>query len=122
MIITKLSHTHFTNGISDFETKSYLKHDLVHFAVDKVLGLYNDDDPTTHSEELEQVAGIMHAVYDTTVDNKRILEGAQNMFSAQGKSTPSYMNDEFIDRVRTHACELLKRYEFLKTGESMELV
>lgn len=122
MIITKTSHTHFNNGIRDLETKSYLKHDLVHFVVDKVLGLYNDADPTRHSEELEQIAGIMHAVYDPAVDAVRMLEGAENMFGAQGKSVPLYMTQEFVTEVRALATNLLAKYEHLKTGESMELV
>lgn len=122
MIITKVSQTTFNNGSSDLETKSYLKHDLVHYAVDKVLFIYNDADPTTHTLELEQIAGILHTVYDDTVTNERILEGAENMFSAYGKRTPNYFTYEFINRVRDMAQDLLDRYNRLKTGESMELL
>ena len=122
MVITKTSYTHFNNGYSDLETKSYLKHDLVHYAVDKVLFIYNDDDPNTHTMEVEQIAGILHAVYDPTVTNERIMEGAQNMFSAYEKQVPSYFSYEFINRVRDMANDLLDRYRNLKTGESMELL
>ncbi len=121
MIITKISQTHFNNGLYDLETKSYLKHDLVHFAVDKALGLYNDEDPTTHSEELEKVAGILHAVYDESVTNARILEGADNLFSAFGKERPFYLTDDFVQDIRTTVHTLFHRYAALKTGESMEL-
>lgn len=121
MVITKTSHTHFNNGYSDLETKSFLKHDLVHYAVDKVLFIYNTDSPTTHTLEVEQIAGILHAVYDRNVTNERILEGAHNMWSAYGKPMPSYFTYEFINRVRGMAVDLLDRYTQLKTGESMEL-
>lgn len=121
MIITKLSHVQFDNGTSMLETKSFLKHDLIHYAVDKILFIYNADSPTTHTLEVEQIAGILHAVYDRTVTNERILEGAQNMFSAYEKPVPSYFTYEFINRVRDMAADLLDRYAQLKTGESMEL-
>ncbi len=121
MILIKVSHTVFNNGHKDLSTKDFLKHDLVHFAVDKVLGIYDPNDPMKHTPEIEQVAGIMHAVYDETISNARILEGAENMFSAQGRILPSYMTNTFIDEVRKEACGLLKRYQFLKTGESLEL-
>lgn len=122
MIITKVSHTIFNNGKDDLETKSFLKHDLVHYAVDKILGIYDETNPVTHTPEMEQIAGIMHAVYDDTVTNERILEGAENMFSAYGRPVPLYMNDEFINKVREETNILLSRYEFLKTGESLELL
>jgi hypothetical protein len=122
MVVTKISHEFFNNGQGNLETKSFLKHDLVHFAVDKVLGLYNPTDPTTHTPEIEQVAGIMHAVYDSAIPNPRFLEGAQNMFEAQGKEIPAYFNDAFIDAVRKEANGLLRKYESLRTGESMELL
>lgn len=122
MIITKVSQTHFNNGASELETKSYLKHDLVHYAVDKVLFIYNDSDPTTHTLEVEQIAGILHSVYDETVTNEAILDGATNMFSAYGNKVPSYVTYEFINRVREMANDLLERYRNLKTGDSMELL
>jgi hypothetical protein len=121
MILTKVSQTHFNNGQRDLETKSFLKHDLVHYAVDKVLFIYNDADPNTHTLELEQLAGVLHSVYDETVTNERILEGMENMWSAYGKKIPSYVTYEFINRVRDMAQELWERYRTLKTGESMEL-
>ena len=122
MILTKVSQTHFNNGRDNLETKSFLKHDLVHYATDKVLFIYNDTDPTTHTMELEQIAGILHAIYDDTVTNERIMEGAENMFGAYGKKVPSYFTYEFINRVRDMATELLERYRNLKTGDSMELI
>jgi hypothetical protein len=122
MIIRKVSQTHFNNGRHDLETKSFLKHDLVHFAVDKVLFIYNDADPNTHTLELEQLAGLLHSVYDETITNERILEGAANLWGAYGKSVPPFLTYEFINRVRDMANELLDRYTHLKTGESMELM
>lgn len=122
MVITKLSHTHFNNGHSDLETKSFLKHDLVHYAIDKVLFIYNNDDPVSHSLEVEQIAGILHSVYDETITNERILEGAENMFGAYGKPVPQYFTYEFINRVRDRAMDLLDRYIELKKGDSMELL
>jgi hypothetical protein len=121
MVVTKVSQTHFNNGQRDLETKSFLKHDLVHYAVDKVLFIYNDADPNTHILELEQLAGVLHNVYDPTVTNERIMEGTQNLWGAYGKKVPSYVTYEFINRVRDIAEELLERYKNLKTGESMEL-
>ncbi len=121
MILTKVSQTHFSNGKEILETKSFLKHDLVHYAIDKTLGIYNAEDPTTHTAEIEQLAGIMHSVYDTSIPNSRFIEGAENMFSAHGKDLPVYMNHEFIHAVRDCVNRLLDRYINIKTGESMQL-
>lgn len=122
MILTKVSQTHFSNGKDILETKSFLKHDLVHYGVDKALGIFDEADPVTHTQELEQIAGIMHTVYDEKVTNEQILAGAENMFGAYSKPVPPYLNNEFIDTVREQVNELLTRYEFLKTGESLELL
>lgn len=122
MIIKKISHDTFNNGYIDLETKSFLKHDLVHYAVDKVLFIYKNDDPTTHTLEIEQIAGLLHSVFDGTVTNERIMEGARNMWGAYGKDVPAYLDYEFVNRVRDMATGLLERYRNLKTGESMELL
>jgi hypothetical protein len=111
----------FNNGEKDLPTKDFLKHDLVHFAIDKILGTYDAQNPTIHTPEIEQVAGILHTIYDADISNIRIMEGAKNMFEAQGKSIPAYLDSAFIDKVRNEAHQLLRRYEFLKTGESLEL-
>lgn len=121
MILTKISHEIFNNGDQDLETKTFLKHDLVHFAIDQTLGVYDSQYPTIHTAEIEQVAGIMHSVYDTQVSNAQILEGAKNMFSAQGKEVPVYFTDSFIDSVRNISLSLLEKYHHLKTGDSIEL-
>lgn len=122
MVITKVSQTVFSNGQRDLSTKDFLKHDLVHYAVDKALFLYNDADPTTHSLEIERLAGLLHSVYDETVTNESILSGAENMWGAYGEKVPSYLTYEFINRVRDMANDLLDRYCQLKTGDSMELL
>jgi hypothetical protein len=121
VIIVKTSHTHFNNGKIDLSSKDFLKHDLLHYVIDKELSLYNDADPTTHSLEIEQLAGVLHTVYDSTISNQRILEGGENLWSAYGKQVPEYFTNEFIASVRENANKLLARYEQMKTGESMEL-
>lgn len=122
MRITKISHTEFDNGQKVLSTKDFLKHDLVHFAVDKALFIYNDESPTTHTLEIERIAGILHSVYDANVSNDDVISGARNMYSAYGEEIPSYLGYEFINRVRELANDLLDRYRNLKTGESMELM
>jgi hypothetical protein len=122
MIISKVSHEEFNNGQRNLSTKDFLKHDLVHYAIDKVLFLYNDANPTTHTLEIERLAGLLHTVYDDTVTNEAIMEGAANMWGAYGDKVPGYLSYEFINRVRDMAEDLLQRYRQLKTGEAMELI
>lgn len=122
MILTKVSHDVFNNGQKDLETKTFLKHDLVHFAIDQALGLYDAENPTDHSPEIEQIAGIMHSIFDAEIPNARFKEGTDNLFSAYDRKSPAYFTDEFIDSVRTTSLALLKQYDLLKTGESMELL
>lgn len=122
MIITKVSQAEFDNGQTVLSTKDFLKHDLVHFAVDKVLFIFDDRSTTSHTMEIEQIAGILHSVYDQTITNEEILSSANNMFSAYGQEVPPYFTYEFINRVRGMAHDLLDRYQNLKTRESMELI
>jgi hypothetical protein len=121
MIITKVSQEELNNGQRDLSTKDFLKHDLVHYAIDKVLFMYNDADPTTHTLEIERLAGLLHTVYDDRVTNEAIMEGAHNMWGAYGEKVPSYLTYEFVNRVRGMAGDLLERYKLLRTGEKMEL-
>ena len=122
MIFTKVSHDTFNNSMRDLSTKDFLKHDIIHFTVDKVLFMFDADNPTSHSLEIERVAGLLHGVYDTSVTNEEILKGAQNLWGAYGEEVPSYFTYEFINRVRQMAHDLLEEYRNLKTGESMELI
>lgn len=122
MQITKISHEEFGNGQKLLSTKDFLKHDLVHYAVDKALFIYNDASPTMHTLDIERVAGLLHSVYDENVSNDEIISGAENMYSAYGEEVPPYLNHEFINRVRNMANNLVDRYKNLRTGESMELM
>lgn len=122
MIFTKVSHDVFNNGVRDLSTKDFLKHDIIHYAVDKVLFMFDAGNPTSHSLEIERVAGFLHGVYDTSVTNEEILKGAQNLWSAYGEDVPPYFTYEFINRVRQMAYDILEQYRNLRTGESMELI
>lgn len=116
----KISHELFNNGFKDLSTKDFLKHDVVHFYIDKELGIENEN-PMEHGMEIEAVAGIMHTVYDPAITNDQILEGAKNLFSAQGKDVPPYITDYFIDQIRVSSNQFLEKYKYIKTGESIVL-
>lgn len=125
--IRKISHTEFelstemddktTTNVLD--TKTFLKHDLTHRAIELALetSSYNT---LVYDAETERLAGILHDLKREDVVEER-LSGIYNMWQAYGEIVPEYISIEFIIGVRDTYAKMLDTYQSLKTGESKEI-
>lgn len=120
MIFTKISHQEFSNGKEPLSVKDFLKHDLLHAIIDKELGIKNDT-INSHANDIEMITGILHGVYEDSYNENQALLAAKNIFESNGQKVPQFFTIPFILRIKTQARKYWKQYQYLKTGEKLEI-
>lgn len=140
---TKLSHENhrvrFTREDGsvesiELETKSFLMHDLIHFCVETEAKLENGfygslakgisykDIDDGNFMYIEEIVGPLTGVVKGDATPEQFLEGLKNLFDAQEKEIPSWVTLEFVKNVKAKVDELLKKWEYTKRDEVLELV
>lgn len=128
----------------ELETKTYLFHDLVHFAVESEAHLTNsfygllnqgnhyndlsDNDPMEtvmagNKEALmtERVVGLMSGVLKQDATREQALTGLTNLLSASGEAIPLWFTEEYIARVKEHMRKLEGEWKGTPFGSTMTL-
>jgi hypothetical protein len=125
--LRKISHTQFelsteSGGNSTahiLDTKTFLKHDMTHRAIE--LQLESDSySALEYDTETERLAGVLHDMKEGELPEDR-LHGIRNMWSAHNEEIPKYITIDFIKAVQTKYINIYNAYQFLKTGENIEI-
>lgn len=131
----------------DLESRSYLRHDLMHYVVESRAGLrgsfYGSIAAGKSLTEIrpparldaadkqamavgeggltELVVAMLQGAHREDFDGEELLKRVPEYFSAQGFDVPAYLTPGFIEIVAKEFRFLLRTYEGLSTGESMTL-
>lgn len=129
----------------ELETKGFLFHDLLHFAVeseaklvDSFYGLlyknkkYEDLIPKQNENGsnyfdgeagmTEKIVGPLSSLIKDGVTAQDFLSGMQNMLDAYGQEKPDWLTLEFIGNVKERMRKLLGEWKALPFGKTMELI
>ena len=110
-----------TREKAELETRSFLVHDFVHYAVEAISGMtsgffgtlaagaplrqLNDEnatwDPDSQIGLAESIVGPMQSVMKGRTDAKELIAGLDGMFSAIGKQRPQWVTAAFVAQVQT---------------------
>lgn len=127
------------------ETKTYLLHDLLHYAVESEVGLtdsfygrllkgYHYEDLATpemsvaasggEQEALmtERIVGLLTGVLKHNANGEQALLGLTNLLGASGDAVPLWFTEEFVTRIKERMRKLEGEWEGTPFGESMTLV
>jgi len=110
-----------TREKAELDTRSFLTHDFIHYAVEAISGMtwgffgtlaagaplrqLNDReanatwDPDSQIGLAESIAGPMLSVMKGHSDAEALLTGLDGMFSATGKLRPAWVTRAFVDQV-----------------------
>ena len=119
----------------DCETRSYLLHDLTHFALETAGGLSTgffgllaqgrtlSEVADMHPEalEIEQAVGALHGLAKGKSDARQVLSGLENLRGAQGLPMPAWLTEQVIKQAAEHLRRLTGHWASLKPGEYLEL-
>jgi hypothetical protein len=148
--LTRISPTHHRFAYTrpdgsgeelEFETKSFLFHDLLHFAVETEAGLKNSfygkllkgelyaklmEEPprledTQEIAHTERIVGGLTSVIKQGKDASAFISTMQNLFSAYGEELPGYLTETFIQNVQERMRRLQGEWQALPFGETMEI-
>lgn len=145
---TRLSPTHHRLDIErpggaresvELETKSFLFHDLLHFAVEiearlgesffgslaagRSYAQVTATGVTLSGEVLntERVIGLLTGVVRGDGDVASFLAGLENMFSALGEPMPGFVTEDFVAAVCERYRALAGQWKATPFGQAMEL-
>ena len=128
----------------ELDTKTFLFHDLLHFAVEMEAGLGNSfygmlasgkkyaelaPDKETKAYPVfvgevavtERVVGPLSGVVKGDVMQADFMAGIKNIFEAYNERIPFWLTDDFVTRVRDKMRQLLGEWNSLPVGKTMEL-
>ncbi len=150
--LTKISPTHHRfeivrdDGSSEsveLETKSFLFHDLIHYAYeseakleDSFYGklakglsykeltegaglLLDSSEEITHTE---RIVGPLTGVMKVEVSPSQFLSGLHNIYQAFNEEVPKHLSEDFVDRVSERMRKMMGQWQKLPFGQTMELV
>ncbi len=153
IIFTKISPTHHSLELlrddgsceyTEIETKTFMPHDLIHYAFESEAGLQNsfwgllDKDKTlaelndkqfltdliqSNSEiaQTEMITGILHGLAKGEATVEQTMAGVENAFSAKSIPVPDYLTRDFLTKLKERFRQLLGKWSAMKKGEKMEL-
>lgn len=126
------------------ETKTYLFHDLLHFAVESEAGITNsfygrlakgeryeeltlpEMSVVSHgsdSEALmtERIVGVLTGVLKRNASGSQALLGLQNLLSASGETVPQWFTPTFVEQVKERMRKLEGEWKGIAFGETMTI-
>lgn len=158
VIFTKTSHVSHTLTLvrddgsrevaTGLETRSYLRHDLMHYVIEKEAGLkgsfygaieagkgFEAMRPGERLDDLgrakmtaageggltEMIVATIQGAHREDFDADEVLAKLPEYLRVQGFDAPHYLTREFIDTVAKEFRYLLRRYESLPTGQALVL-
>lgn len=132
-----------TGETLELETKSFLLHDLLHFAVETEAKLQNsfygmlargeiyatltkENDPmnTPQTGEIgvtERVVGGLTAYLKKGPDDDEFLDMMENLCNATGEHVPEYLTKKFLKNIKERMRKLQGEWSSTKFGETMTL-
>lgn len=148
--IKRISPTHHTleykreDGTGEkkeFESKSVLIHDFIHYALESeaqlttgFFGLLTQgysfeelasktpsDFPKEEGMEIEMIVGPLTSVVKGDATPAQLIESLDTIFASYGKSRPVWVTEELINRARERYKKILGAWNSLKFGETFEL-
>lgn len=148
--LTRTSPTHHqfayergdgTGESAELETKTYLKHDLTHFALEseanvkdgffgllaqgrtfaELADISETNFPTKEALNVERVVGPLSGVIENEHDPKDLLNGLENLFSAHSEPLPKWLTAETITKARERYRHINGHWNALPFGETLEL-
>jgi hypothetical protein len=148
--LTRVSPTHHrieyvradgTSESAEIESKSFLFHDFVHYAIEteaKLRGGFfgllskghsyaelSGKAPSEHSTEealvIEQAVGITTGVIKQIATPEEAMLAFKELRNATGKRVPSWYTPVLIERVRERLRHLLGHWNSMRFGETLEL-
>jgi hypothetical protein len=126
----------------DFETRSTLRHDLLHFAYETEAGLTNSFygllakgatfaelagkgmEAYAPGEEIgmtERIVGPLSGVTNGEVEPYAFLTGVTRFLEAQGERLPAFLTEALIARVRDRYRRLYGQWKATPFGETLSL-
>lgn len=150
---TRISPTHHrfqyirpdgSGETTEFETKSVLFHDLLHFAVEneahladsfygllikgrtfaQLVGKDPAREPMAMNAEIvmtERIVGGLTNVVRRDLDPQPLFAGMKNLLDAYGEAVPDWLTSEFVMRVKEHMRRLVGMWNATPFGMSLEL-
>ena len=130
---------------SALDTKSFLKHDLLHYAIESTAGLHGsffgqieqgknleqmtpkamrDEPEQMGSEEAritEMLTGMFTGYIKSGVETDEFLVGARTVFAAHDIPVPSFLIVEYAEEVKRVYLMLVSRWENMKTKQSFSV-
>lgn len=125
----------------ELETKTYLFHDLLHFAVETEAQLansfygtlaknggYSDFQNMNESTEIrgegamtEKIVGALTGVIKNDTPREAFLDGIQNWLTATNEQMPTWLTEDFVLTVKEKMRKLIGEWNGTPFGETMEL-
>ncbi len=120
----------------ELETRSFLLHDLVHFALESEAGLADGfygklasgesyaasaEDFAGETGRIEKVVGMLQGAVKGEVDAEAFALRARGAFEAVGETAPGWLDAELIGRVLARLRQLRGQWKGTAFGEVMEL-
>lgn len=149
---TKVSNTHHrlevirddgSSESADLETKSLLKHDLIHLAVEKEAALTNsvwgliasgqsfadfqmedlmsENAVNKEIQETEKIVGAFTGLVDRELNVQDWFSGVKTFFESSGSDIPEYLTVEFVKKVLERYRRLNGEWKSTKFGDTMEV-
>src|SRR5262245_56744392 len=121
---------------AEFETRSTLRHDLMHYAVEQRAGLRSSlfgtiaagAVPSTkmtaaageiHGTEI--VVGMLQGAAANDVDADAFVRKVRDRLALQGQAMPAYLDAAFVRAVLAHYRRLFGQWQSLRRGGVLEL-
>ena len=152
--LTKLSNSHHrfaclrrdgTGEAVELETRNFLLHDLIHFAVESEAGLKNSfygllargetyaalsaADITSGAHPggaeillAERIVGAFTPLAEAVATPEQTVAGAQNLLAANGEPLPQWLDVAFAERVAERLRRLQGQWKATVFGGAMELI
>lgn len=125
------------------ETKSFLFHDLLHFAVEteaqlkhSFYGLLDigksyatmsetkmeDQPPQSEIAITERIIGPLTGAIKQDIDLNEFISLLANLFRATGETLPEWLTSAFIERIQERMRKLMGEWNALPFGQGMTLI
>lgn len=153
VIFRKKSNTHHEltiiqpDGSSEthkLETKSYLRHDFIHLALEKTAGIdygfwgqlkagksitdlnmntemMKGSIPSTPNEIVEVVTGSLQGYFDGEDEPEQYLEGVKQLLNAYKADIPIYLTIDTLKEAKEYYRQLYGQWNALAFGEAMTI-